>query len=111
MPSIPLWIWLRRMPRRAPKKDDNHHAIVKIFIQLGAHCEDVSMKEEFCDVMVLYRKQVVMVEIKDGAKVLSKRKLTKGEIKFRDRWKANGGNWALVETEEDAINQLTGLSR
>ena len=95
------------MPRRAPRKDDNHHEIVDVFKKLGAHVEDVSMVEGFCDVIVLHHRQVYMVEIKDGAKPPSKRKLTEGESKFAARWIAAGGEWAKIETLEDAIKLLT----
>ena len=94
------------MPRRAPKKDDNHHQIVAVFERLGAHTEDVSMVEEFCDIIVTRAAKVAMVEIKDGAKTPSRRKLTPGEVKFKDRWVAAGGTWVLIETIDDVIKFL-----
>jgi len=42
-----------------------------------------------------------MIEIKDGSKPPSKRKLSEGEQKFRDNWQ---GEYALVICNEDVIS-------
>lgn len=44
------------------------------------------------------------MEIKDGNKSLSKRKLTEGEQKFKDEWK--GGKYYIVESLDNALSVL-----
>lgn len=43
----------------------------------------------------------IAIEIKDGEKVPSKRKLTEGELKFKNEWK---GLYEIVICDNDVIN-------
>lgn len=91
--------------RRAAKIDDNHREIVKAFKKAGAAVLDIHTLPNCCDIAIAYKNVTVMVEIKDGSKVPSARKLTPGELAFKEYWAASGGKWALVET----IGDVSGL--
>ena len=93
------------MSKYARKKDDNHDEIVDEFKRLGCGVKDVHDLPNFVDIIICYKSATVMVEIKDGAKPASARKLTSGEKKFSDEWIAKGGKWACIETIEQA-NEL-----
>jgi hypothetical protein len=93
------------MSKYAKKKDDNHNEIETEFKRLGCGVKDVHDLPNFVDIIICYKGQTVMVEIKDGAKPPSARKLTSGEKRFSDEWIAKGGKWACIETIEQA-NEL-----
>jgi len=84
------------------KVDDNQAEIVKLLRKLGAGVFLVHRLKNFCDVMVVYQGVTVAVEIKDGAKVPSARKLTEGEEKFMIQWTGHGGKWAKIESLDEA---------
>ena len=54
-----------------------------------------------CDLFVSKNGRTVAVEVKDGSKPPSARKLSEGEIKFMESWQ---GEYALVETLEHVKN-------
>lgn len=84
--------------RRAAKVDANHTEIVAAFRKLGWSVLSVAQLKNCCDVFVAKGGRTVAVEIKDSAKPPSARKLSEGELKFKESWK---GEWALVESIED----------
>jgi hypothetical protein len=86
--------------RMAARVDKNQPQIVKTFRDLGCTVLILSQLKTGLDVLVGKHKINVLVEIKDGEKVPSARKLTKDEKKFIDSWKG----WAeVVESVDDAI--------
>lgn len=91
------------MNRYANRKDANHTQIKTAFESMGHVVHDLSDLPETCDIVVQIGRHTVFVEIKDGSKPPSKRKLTSGEIAFRDKWLAGGGNWEMVKSQDDAI--------
>lgn len=84
--------------RRAARKDDNHTEIVNEFRRLGWSVLDIAQLKNCCDLVVAKDGYTVAVEVKDGEKPPSKRKLSQGEVKFRDSWK---GIYFLVMSKED----------
>ena len=84
--------------RRAAKVDANHTEIVAAFRKLGWSVLSVAQLKNCCDILVAKGGRTVAVEIKDGTKPPSARKLSDGELKFKESWK---GEWALVESIED----------
>lgn len=86
--------------RRAAKVDDNQKEVVALFRKLGWTVLIISQLKNCCDIIISKNGRTVAVEIKDGAKQPSQRKLSDGEIKFRDNWQ---GEYALIETQEDVI--------
>ena len=87
--------------RRAAKVDDNQGDIVALFRRLGWSVLLIHQIKNACDIIVAIDGITVAVEIKDGKKQPSQRKLTQGERKFKDGW---NGHWYLIETEDDVIN-------
>jgi len=91
--------------RRAAKVDDNQSEIVALFRKLGWTVLIISQLKNCCDIIVSKSGRTVAIEIKDGAKPPSARKLSDGEIKFRDDWQ---GEYQLVICNDDviAINKM-----
>ena len=87
--------------RRAAKVDDNQSDIVKLFRKLGWTVLIISQLKNCCDIIVSKNGRTVAVEIKDGAKPPSQRKLSSGEVKFRDNWQ---GEYALIICADDVIS-------
>jgi Holliday junction resolvase len=82
------------------RSDSNQTEIVKCFRKFGWYVLIISQLDNCCDIIVSKNGRTVAVEIKDGSKPPSKRKLTPGEEKFRNEWQ---GEYALIESIEDVI--------
>jgi hypothetical protein len=89
--------------RRAARIDDNQKEIVKAFRKAGAYVLLVHQLKNCCDCIIVYKGKTIAIEIKDGKKPPSARKLTGGEAEFADNWIAAGGHWEKVESLEDVI--------
>lgn len=87
--------------RRAARTDANHAAIVAALRKIGCEVTDLSaVGGGVPDLLVSYRKQWLVVEVKDGAKAPSRRRLTADQ----ERWHARQHAWVLVvESPEQAI--------
>ena len=84
--------------------DENQTEIVQAFRDLGAsvlHLHTVGMGAP--DLCIGWQGRNLLVEVKDGEKIPSKRKLTEMERRWHDAWK---GQVAIVETVDDAMNLL-----
>lgn len=90
--------------RRAARVDDNQDQIVKALRAIGATVRVVTQGNGLPDLLVGYRGQTVLMEVKDGKKPPSARKLTEAEQKFFDEWR--GGLLVVVESIDDAIDAL-----
>lgn len=76
------------MPRYAAAVDANQADIVEEFRARGASVTPTHRQGEgFPDICVGYRGVNLLVEIKDGAKIPSKQKLTKAEKEWHDEWR------------------------
>jgi hypothetical protein len=87
--------------RRAARRDDNEQEIVKALRKAGAY---VSFIDEPCDLVVGYQGRTVLLEVKDGAKPPSARKLTEREQKFHDEWP--GGPLYIITCVQEALDTL-----
>lgn len=87
--------------RRAAKVDDNQKQVVALFRKLGWYVLIISQLKNCCDIIVSKDDVTIAIEIKDGKKQPSQRKLSEGEIKFRDEWQ---GKYELVICDKDVIN-------
>ena len=86
--------------RRAAKIDINQPEIVAAFRKLGWSVLIISQLKNCCDIIVAKGGETIAIEIKDGDKPPSARKLSEGEQKFKDTWL---GRWELVESVGDVI--------
>lgn len=90
--------------RRAAKVDDNQNQIVNGLRKLGASVLITSQLKNCFDILVGYKGVNYIMEIKDGKKPPSKRRLSKGEEEFKNNWK--GGSYNVVNNLEEAIKIL-----
>lgn len=88
----------------AKRIDANQPAIVKALRQAGATVQVLSEVGKGCpDILVGFRGDNHLLEIKDGEKIPSKRKLTDDEAQWHDEWR---GRVVVVESIEDALHQI-----
>lgn len=90
--------------RRAAKVDDNQNEIVKGLRDYGASVLITSQLKNCFDILVGYNGVNYIMEIKDGNKPPSQRKLSDGELNFKNTWK--GGVYYVVNSLTEAINIL-----
>lgn len=88
--------------RRAARVDDNQKQIVEALRRVGASVLITSQLKNAFDILVGYKGINYIMEIKDGNKPPSQRKLTKGEQNFKDNWK--GGEYYIVNSINEALN-------
>lgn len=93
--------------RRAAKVDSNQAEIVAAFRAAGATVKPVHTVKGFVDVVVGYKGRNLLVEIKDGNKPPSARKLTESEQDFHVHWK---GTIEVVQSLDDVATVLAKLS-
>lgn len=96
------------MPKRT---DSNHTQIVGVFRKMGCSVRSLAgVGKGVPDLIVglyssfLGAKINLLVEVKDGSKVRSKKKLTEAEAEFFESWR---GQVCIVESVEDAINLIS----
>ena len=95
------------MPKYAARADANQPQIVDILRQVGATVQHLHMVGSGCpDIMVGFQGQNYLMEIKDGQKSPSKRKLTDDEQEWHDIWR---GQVAIVRDEVEAL-EVIGVS-
>lgn len=93
--------------RRYPNLDVNQPDIVKALRAAGASVTSLASVGDGCpDILVGIRKVTTVMEIKDGAKPPSKRKLTEPEEKWHAGW---SGSKHIVESVEQALAVLATL--
>ena len=91
--------------RRAARVDDNHRSIAVALKAIG--CSVLSLAplgKGAPDLLVGYWGRNTILEVKDGSKPPSKRRLTPDEEAFAEAWR---GQYAVVETVEQAIEAVT----
>ena len=91
---------------RAARVDGNQNEVVAEFRKLGWSVLIISQLKNCCDIIVSKSGQTIAVEIKDGKKPPSARKLSAGEQEFKDRWL---GHWELVKSIDD-VNKLNKIN-
>lgn len=85
--------------RRSARVDANQKEIIGAFRVLGCSVVPLHTVGHGCpDIAVGKNKKTILVEIKDGSKPPSARKLTSDEQQFHEQWK---GSIAIVESLAD----------
>ena len=89
--------------RRAARRDTNETEIIKALRECGAYVKSINDEGTF-DLLVCYRGETLLLEVKDGAKPPSARRLTDAEQKFHDEWP--GSNLWIVTSVQEALDLL-----
>ncbi len=90
--------------RYANRIDANQNKIVDALRKAGAVVRIISQGDGIPDLLVGYKGYTILMEVKDGAKVPSARKLTEAEQKFFNDWQ--GGLLMIVKSPEEALEIL-----
>ena len=86
--------------RQAARRDANHDEIVGAFLEVGASVLDLHQTAGALDLLVGVAGIDQRVEVKDGAKPLSRRRLTEAETDTFLRWR--GRKPVVVRTADEA---------
>lgn len=90
--------------RKRARVDANQSAIVKALRQMGCSVLVLSQLGDGApDVLAGRAGRNYLLEIKDGSRVPSERRLTKDEQTFHDSW---AGHRAVVESVDEAIQEV-----
>lgn len=84
--------------------DSNQKYIVDGLRKFGATVLHTHTLKNAFDILVGYEGKDFKMEIKDGKKPPSQRKLTTGELKFKNEWK--GSEYHIVMSLEEAIRVI-----
>lgn len=94
--------------RRAAKVDDNQEAIVAALRAAGATAQSLAqVGKGVPDLLVGYRRQSFLLEVKDPAQPPSKRALTADQQVWHRSW--NGFPVAIVQTPDDALAAIGAI--
>lgn len=96
--------------RRASKADANQPAIVDALRRAGASVQPLHAVGSGCpDILVGFRGVNLMVEIKDGNKPPSARRLTPDQVVWHDAWR---GQVIVVKSVDEALTAIgVGVGR
>lgn len=90
--------------RRAASVDDNQSEIVAALRKMGATVQPLHTVGKGCpDLLVGYRDRNLLIEVKDGSKIPSKRKLTPHEKEWHDSWR---GQVCVIESVDQLVTLL-----
>jgi hypothetical protein len=90
--------------RRAAKVDANQAAIVEALRACGASVQSLAaVGKGVPDLLVGLRTRNYLIEVKDGSKPPSARKLTPDQVQWHQKW---AGQVLTVTSPEDALRQL-----
>lgn len=93
--------------RRAAKVDANHSVIVGALQACGAQVLSLAqLGKGVPDLLVLHAGRLILLEVKDGSKPNSARKLTPDQVEFHRLWPVT-----VVETVDQAISVLASGRR
>ena len=90
--------------RYANRIDANQNAIVDALRECGATVRIISQGAGIPDLLVGYNGYTILMELKDGSKPPSARRLTEDEQKFFDEW--TGGMLVIVNSIDEALDIL-----
>ena len=90
--------------KRAARLDANHHEIVRALEAVGARVQSLASVGSGCpDLVVGWRRRNILLEVKDGAKIPSKRRLTPDEERWHRTW---SGQVAIVHNVTEALHAI-----
>jgi hypothetical protein len=90
---------------RAAKIDANHAAVVLALRSAGASVQSLAgVGKGVPDLLVGFKNQTLLMEVKDGFKPPSRRLLTEDQLKWHGSW--NGGALAVVDSPDAALRMI-----
>ena len=90
---------------RAAKIDANQEAVVTALRAAGATVQSLAgVGKGVPDLLVGYKGQTLLMEIKDGFKAPSARLLTEDQLRWHHNWK--GGALAVVDSPDGALRMI-----
>ena len=91
--------------RRAAKVDANQDQIVEALRTAGATVQTLAaIGKGVPDLLVGHRGKTILIEVKDGRKPPSERRLTEDQVKWHGAWR--GGPVAIVMDVEGALRAI-----
>jgi hypothetical protein len=94
--------------RRAAKVDENQPKIVQALRRIGCTVLITSQLKNAFDILVGFQGRLFIMEIKDGDKPPSARKLSEGEQKCKADFERVNVPYYVVNSVEDAVDVVTG---
>jgi Holliday junction resolvase len=90
---------------RAAKIDANHEQVVSALRAAGASVQSLAgVGKGVPDLLVGFQGKTLLMEVKDGRKTPSARRLTEDQLKWHGAW--NGGPLAVVDGVDAALRML-----
>jgi len=90
---------------RAARIDANHEQVVSALRAAGASVQSLAgVGKGVPDLLVGFQGKTLLMEVKDGRKTPSERRLTDDQIKWHGAW--NGGPLAIVDGVDAALRML-----
>ncbi len=86
--------------RRAARRDANQGSLIAVFEALDCSVLDIASTPCGFDLVCGYKTQAILVEVKDGSKPPSARKLTENEHSAHLNWR---GPKAIVTNNDEAV--------
>jgi hypothetical protein len=91
--------------RRAARTDANQQAVVEVLRQVGATVQSLAAIGNGCpDLLVGYKNQTYLMEVKDGQKAPSEKRLTDDQVQWHNVW--SGGSLNVVYSPENALKVI-----
>jgi hypothetical protein len=93
--------------RHAARRDANEPAVVAALEKVGCIVETLS-KKGVPDLMVWspFQKRIVLLEVKDGTRAPSSRKLRPDQLRFHAEWLTAGAPVFKVEDQDQALEAV-----
>ena len=90
---------------RAARIDANHEQVVSALRAAGASVQSLAnVGNGVPDLLVGFQGKTLLMEVKDGRKTPSERRLTDDQIRWHGAW--NGGPLAIVDGVDAALRML-----
>jgi Holliday junction resolvase len=90
---------------RAARIDANHEQVVLALRTAGATVQSLAATGKGVpDLLVGFQGKTLLMEIKDGRKAPSERRLTEDQLKWHGAWR--GGPLAIVDSPDAALRML-----
>ena len=91
---------------RIARVDSNQKEIVEALRRSGAVVKHTHTIKNLFDILVYFQGRTYSVEIKDGSKPKSQRKLTAGEEKCKEDLESVGVKYWIVYSIDDALEMI-----